>query len=81
MKILFREKGIRRRPIAEIRIDHNDVRQAVQVELSGSASGIGYRRMHRTLKSKGLLCRRDDIRVRPSCTAKKTEKNTSLEML
>ena len=62
LKRWFREKGIRRRPIAEIRSDQNDVRQAVQEELSGSGSGIGYRRMHRTLRSKGLLCRRDDVR-------------------
>ena len=62
LKRWLRKRGMRRRPIDEIRSLQTDVIQAVQEELSGSGSGIGYRRIHRSLINKGILCRREDVR-------------------
>ena len=49
------KKGMRKRSLAPIF-------EAVRDELSGSGADIGYRRIHKALKSKGYICRRDNVR-------------------
>ena len=62
IKRWLRENGIKRRPLSTLRSSNADVLKAIQDELCGSASDVGYRRMHKILLSKGLICRRDDVR-------------------
>ena len=62
LKRWIREKGMRKRPLEAIRNDTSDLFEAVRNELSGCGADIGYRRIHKTLKSKGYICRRDDVR-------------------
>ena len=47
-----------KRPIQKYRCSQHDIAD----ELSGSGSSIGYRRMHRYLLDRGLICRREDVR-------------------
>ena len=62
LKRWLRKKGMRKRPLEAIRNDASDIFEAVRDELSGSGADIGYRRIHKALKSKGYICRRDDMR-------------------
>ena len=62
LKRWIREKGMRKRPLEAIRNDTSDLFEAVRNEPSGCGADIGYRRIHKTLKSKGYICRRDDVR-------------------
>ena len=62
LKKWLREKGMRKRPLEAIRNDTSDIFEAFRDELSGSGAEIGYRRIHKELKSKGYICRRDDVR-------------------
>jgi len=39
-----------------------ELEEAVNEELCGSCANVGYRRMHRTLTNKGIVCRREDVR-------------------
>ena len=61
LKRWLREKGMRKCPLEAIRNDTSDMFEAVRDELSGSGTDIGYRRIHKALKSKGYICRRDDV--------------------
>ena len=61
LKKWLREKGMRKRPLEAIRNDTSDIFEAVGDELSRSGADIGYRRIHKELKSKGYICRRDDV--------------------
>ena len=61
LKRWLREKGMRKRPLEAIRNDTSDIFEAVRDEISGSGGDIGYRRVHKALKSKGYICRRDDV--------------------
>ena len=58
----LRANDIRRRPLPGVRGPHAMVVAAVQEELYGSGSRIGYRRVNKALTSKGIKCRRDDVR-------------------
>ena len=62
LKIWLRKKGMRKHPLEAIRNDTSDIFEAVRDELSGSGADIGYRRIHKALKSKGYICRSDDLR-------------------
>ena len=62
LKRWFREKGMIKRPLEAIRNDTSDILEAVRDELSGSGADIGYRRIHKALKWKGYIWRRDDVR-------------------
>ena len=53
---------MRKRPLEAIRNDTSDILEAVRDELSGSGADIGCRRIHKALKPKGYICRRDDVR-------------------
>ena len=53
---------MRKRLLEAIRNYTSDIFEAVSGELSGSGADIGYRRIHKALKSKGCICRRDDVR-------------------
>ena len=62
LKRWLREKGMRKCPLEIIRNDTSVIFEAVRDEVSGSGADIGYRRIHKALKSKGYICRRDDVR-------------------
>ena len=62
LKRWLREKEMKRSPLEAIRNDTSDIFEAVRDELSGSGADIGYRRIDKALKSKGYICRRDDVR-------------------
>ena len=49
------------RKVEAIGNDMSDIFEAVRGELESRAD-IGYRRIHKVLKSKGYICRRDDVR-------------------
>ena len=53
---------MRRRSIETIRKNTSNIFGAVRDELSGNGADIGYRTIHKPLKSKGCICRRDDVR-------------------
>ena len=62
LKRWLREKGMRKRLLEAIQNDMSDIFEAARDDLSGSGADIGYRRIHKPLKSKGYVCRRDDVR-------------------
>ena len=62
IKRRLREKGCKKRALVTARSPRSDVYQAVLEELRGCGSLMGYRRVHRSLLSKGIICRREDIR-------------------
>ena len=62
LKRWLRKKGVRKRPLEATRNNMSHIFEAVRNELSGSGADIGYRRIHKALKSKGYSCRRDDVR-------------------
>ena len=63
LKRWIRRKGIKRRPLLGIRSSQTNITSSVQEELNGSGANFGYRRMHRSLLSKGIICRREDVRM------------------
>ena len=63
LKRWIKSKGIKRRPLSGIRSSQSVIFNAVQEELSGSGANFGYRRMHRSLLSAGIICRRKDVRL------------------
>ena len=62
LKRWFKKKGMIRRPLEEVRNDREIITNAVKEEISESGADVGYRRIHRALKSQGFICRRDDVR-------------------
>ena len=62
LKRWVRKKGMRKRSLEAIRNDASDISEALRDELSESGADIGYRRTYKALKSKGYICRRDDVR-------------------
>ena len=62
LKRWLRWKGIRKLPLESLRNDTSDIFEAVRDKLAGSGAGIGYRKIHKALKSKGYICGRDDVR-------------------
>ena len=62
LKKWFREKGMKKLPLEALRNDTCDIFEDVGDELSKSGTEIGYRRIHKVLKSKGYICRRSDVR-------------------
>ena len=46
IKRWLRENGIKRRPLSTLRSSNADVLKAIQDELCGSASDVGYRRFN-----------------------------------
>ena len=58
----FRGKGVKRRALSKNRSSDISVFKAVESELYGSSSDVGYRRMHKIITNKGIICRRDDVR-------------------
>ena len=53
---------MRKHPLEAIRNDTSDIFEVFIDERSGSVSEIGYRRIHKALKSKRYICRKDDVR-------------------
>ena len=65
LKRQLRRNNRKRRALAGIRCSRRALIQAIEEELTGSGSSgshIGYRRIHRAMLSKGLICRREDVR-------------------
>ena len=62
LKRWLRKRGLKRRALLNSRCSYISVFNAVQTELYGSASDVGYRRMHKIMLNKGYICRRDDVR-------------------
>ena len=46
---------MRRGPLEAIRNDTSDIFEAVRDEISGSGADIGYKRIHKALKSRGYI--------------------------
>ena len=59
LKIILRRNNKKRRAL---RCSQQELSDAVERELAGSSNNVGYRRMHRILISKGIQCRREDVR-------------------
>ena len=53
---------MRKRPLAAVRNDTSDIFEPVGDELSESWTVIVCGRIRKVLKSKGYICRRDDVR-------------------
>ena len=62
LKRFLRRNGLYRRPLAHLRDSGFVFRQAIMKELDGSGQNFGYRRIHRILSTKGIRCRREDVR-------------------
>ena len=62
LKRHLRKWGMVKRPTANVRCSDVDLYEAVKIELRGSGSFVGYRRIYRSLLRKGFICRRDDVR-------------------
>jgi len=52
-----------RRPLLSKRLTLNETQIAVREEFEGSGSNVGYRRVWTALKNKGLIVRREDVRM------------------
>ena len=61
LKRWIKRKRIRRRPLPGVQSSLSVT--AIQEELNVSGANFGYRRMHRALLSKGIICRRNDVRI------------------
>ena len=59
LKRILRRNNKKRRAL---RCSQQELSDAVERELAGSSNNVGYRRMHRILISKGIQCRREDVR-------------------
>ena len=46
LKMWLKDNNLKRRPLAAVRSSNEEIRQAVQEELNGSASRFGYRKVH-----------------------------------
>ena len=55
------ENNTKRRPLAAVRSSNEEIRQAVEEELNGSGSRVGYRRVHRALERKSLVVRKHNV--------------------
>ena len=62
LKRRLKALGLRKRATAGVRSSIDDVRDAVQDKLVGSGSRIGYRRIHKSLTTGGLIVRFEDVR-------------------
>lgn len=62
LKRHLRQQGLVKRPLERVRSSIEVVERYINEELSGSSSNVGYRRMHKILQNKGLICRREDVR-------------------
>ena len=62
LKRHFRRYSLVRRATVNNRSPLSDLRHGVEEELYGSGSGIGYRRIYKGLRLKGLIVRREDVR-------------------
>jgi len=62
LKRFIRKQGMTKRPLERVRCTMRELEEAVNEELCGSCANVGYRRMHRTLTNKGIVCRREDVR-------------------
>ena len=49
-------------PLGAARVHKANIVEAARDEVSASGANIGYRRPDKALKSKGYICRRNDIR-------------------
>lgn len=62
LKRHLKKMDLYRRPLAHRRSSANDLEEMVRIELLGSGSQLGYRRIWTTLRNAGLMVRRDDVR-------------------
>ena len=59
----LKKMNLFKRPLAQRRIDRNEVSNLVREELLASGSNVGYRRMRDHLRrQKGIILRREDVR-------------------
>ena len=62
LKRWLRKRGIKKRSLLSNRCSDESLCEAVQSELDGSSSDLGYRRIHKLVTNKGIICRRNDVR-------------------
>ena len=63
LKRWLKDNNLKRRPLAAVRSSNEEIRQAVQEKLNGSGSRVRYCIVHRALVRKGLVVRKDDVRL------------------
>ena len=63
IKRRLKSLNLYRRPLVGRRVDPDTLDSAVWSEICGSGSNIGHRRIWAHLKRKGILARREDIRI------------------
>ena len=61
LKRWLKDNNLKRRPLAAVRSSNEEIRQAVEEELNGSGSRVGYRRVHRALERKSLVVRKHNV--------------------
>ena len=61
MKRWLRKRGIKKRSPSSNRCSNESLCEAVQSELDGT-SDLGYRRIHKLVTNKGIICRRNEVR-------------------
>ena len=63
LKRWLRQENLVRRPLAGRRSPQRHIVNAIAEELGGSGFNRGYRKMHRYLQAKRMICRRENVRV------------------
>jgi len=59
----LKQMNLAKRPLQNKRISQNDLNNLVRAVISSSGGNMGYRRVWQHLKRKGVLARREDIRL------------------
>lgn len=62
LKRYFRSEDMKKRPLVNVRSSVQMITDKIKEELASSGALLGYRRMHKSLTSKGIVCRREDVR-------------------
>ena len=57
------KRWVRQENLQERRSPQRDIVNAIAVELGGSGSNTGYRKMHRYHQTKGMICYQENLRV------------------
>lgn len=63
LKRRLRQHGLKRRAVEGNRNSNQEIVQAIQQEMNGSGSILGYRRMQAAMMSRSIICRHEDVRL------------------
>ena len=63
LKRWLKDNKLKKRPLAALSSSNEEIRQAVEEELDGSGSRVGYRRFYCAPVRKGFFVRKQDVRL------------------